>query len=500
LSIYRSIVKQSGAYGLSVMAGRIFSILLLPVYTRYLHPADYGIIEMLDVTIAVVGSMIGVRLADSLLYFYAEAATEDEKKTVASTTVLSAFLLGLGAVGLVIGALCSGVTSRVIFGSSSYAGLFQLAFLNLGLGIVVDTTWSYYRATGQAGRYALLTTIRVLLMGGFNVLLIVAARMGVRGFLWGTAVGTLLPIAYVTTQILSRTGIRFDRQLFRREIRYATPLMFTGLAMMCLHSGDRFFLRSYVSLADIGIYALAYKMGTMVSTVQTAFSLYWSAQLFHVLKRPDGDRISVRLMTYVTGGLMAIGLAICLFIGPILRVLAASDFRGAAVYVPPIILAYVIRGAGDHVRGVFSLCNRPAKHLHVTSVGAAACLAAYALLIPALHLWGAAWGTLVGFVAMTAASIYWGQKLRRYDFEYGRMMRLLVYSAAALAPLELIRPQSFWPQVGLGVLLFAAWTAAVLFTGLLQADEREKLAALIGSIRAALGPKREAAKSARAAI
>jgi O-antigen/teichoic acid export membrane protein len=482
LSVYRSIVKQSGTYGLSIMAGRLFSILLLPVYTRYLRPADYGVIELLDVTITVVGALIGVRLGDSLFYFYADASTDAGRKSVASTTMLAAFLLGIGGIGILGGALLSTPASRVMFGSPDYAPLFRLAFLNLGLGMVVDTGLSYFRALGQAGRYAWITTVRTLLMAALNVTLLAAARMGVRGFLWGTAIGTILTIVYIVGYILARTGLHFDGALLRRELRYAAPLMLSSLAIMLLHSGDRFFLRHYVSLAEIGIYAFAYKLGTTVSTLQTAFSLYWSAQLFHILKRPDGERICVRLMTYLTGGLLGMGLVLCLFIDPILRIMAAPDFRSAGQYVPVIVLAYVVRAIGDHARGIFSLSNQPGKHLHVALVGAAACMGAYAVLIPRFHLWGAAAATLAGFAVMTCAAVYWAQRVRRYDYEYGRMTRLFVYSAAAVAAMASLHPQGFWTQVAAGSMVLVLWPAAVLFTGLLAPEERDELSRSAASL------------------
>ena len=58
-SHYRDILKHSGVYGLGQVLSRLASVLMLPLYTHYLRPADYGTIAILDLTAGVVGIIIG---------------------------------------------------------------------------------------------------------------------------------------------------------------------------------------------------------------------------------------------------------------------------------------------------------------------------------------------------------------------------------------------------------------------------------------------------------
>ena len=72
-------------------------LFLLPIYTRYLSPADYGVLELLDLTSFVLGSLLGGRLGDALCFFYAEAATPESRDTVVTTAFLSALVMGAAA-------------------------------------------------------------------------------------------------------------------------------------------------------------------------------------------------------------------------------------------------------------------------------------------------------------------------------------------------------------------------------------------------------------------
>src|ERR1022692_2596001 len=75
---------------------------MLPIYTRYLSPADYGVMELLDVTVNVIGLLAGSRLGQALFYFYFAAEGEEARRTCISTTLLATVLV---ATGLALAAL-----------------------------------------------------------------------------------------------------------------------------------------------------------------------------------------------------------------------------------------------------------------------------------------------------------------------------------------------------------------------------------------------------------
>src|SRR5262249_16136728 len=55
--LYREILAHASVYALGLVLARVTSILLLPVYTRYLTPTDYGVIALLDLIGALLGQV-----------------------------------------------------------------------------------------------------------------------------------------------------------------------------------------------------------------------------------------------------------------------------------------------------------------------------------------------------------------------------------------------------------------------------------------------------------
>jgi O-antigen/teichoic acid export membrane protein len=111
-------------------------------------------------------------------------------------------------------------------------------------------------------------------------------------------------------------------------------------------------------------------------------------------------------------------------------------------------------------------------------VGAVACFAAYALLIPSFKLWGAVAATLVGFFVTLCYGFWEAQRLRRFHFEYQKLMRIALFAAAAIAGFFFVRPTGFWLQSGMAALLAVGYALSVFF-GCFDKEERDSLIDMI---------------------
>ena len=109
--------------------------------------------------------------------------------------------------------------------------------------------------------------------------------------LWGVLSANLCAIALsaivLTVYCFRIYRFVFDRALFVRMVRFAVPLGLSGIAMFIIHFGDRFIIPQYRPFSDLGMYAVAYKIGMLISVIHGSFQNYWSAQIYQIAKRPD---------------------------------------------------------------------------------------------------------------------------------------------------------------------------------------------------------------------
>jgi O-antigen/teichoic acid export membrane protein len=488
--MYRDILKKTGTYSLATFASRAASFLLLPVYTRFLSPADYGIMELLDVTMNVVGLLVGTRISQALFYFYFAATNKQEKERYVSTSFAGAALVGVLYACLTLPA--APALSGLVFGSRQYGSYLRLVFLGFAFLLPLEVGLCYMRARGCARQYVGATVGNLGVNIVLTLILIVGFGWGVKGMLTGSLVSSMLLASLVAWKSLAPIQFSFNTRILFRLLWYSAPLGLSGLAVFLIHYGDRMFLRSSVSLTDLGIYSLAYKIGMVIANVHAPFLLHWNAQVCAIMRRPEGERVYVRTCTYVTAALTLVAVGLSIFIQPVLRVMAGPAFFPAAALVPWLAAAYVIRALGAHLQGVFVASGRPGLEARVNTVGSLACLAAYAVLIPRFKLWGAVAATVIGFTVILVYGFWEAQRVRAFQFEYGRLARIASFGIATVGLFQWVRPANMWTQAALGCLFSGAFLAAV-WAACLDSEERSSVARALSEVRQKMFSRKETA-------
>jgi O-antigen/teichoic acid export membrane protein len=426
---------------------------MIPITTRFLSPADYGVADLLEQSTSVISLLLGGRLASALGYFYFQADSEEARRPVVSTTILGAAALGLLA-AVALWPL-SGRLSQLVFGDVSAGRYFRIVFVGFPSMFALDAIFTLYRVENRPGLYTAMSLLRMALHMTGIVVLVALLRLRVAGMMLAAVISFGVMAAGMGIGVFRRMTPAFDLRVFGRMVRYATPLALGGLAAAFMNFGDRFILPHYRSLGELGIYVLAYKIGMLMTFIYGSFQIYWSAQVFQIMRRDDAEPVFARMFTYVILGMSFSGVAIAVGARPALRLMAAPAFQGAAALVPVIVAAYCVKGIGDFLRCLFLAEGRPGYDAVCNWVGAVGCLGAYLLLIPKFGAWGAAYATLAAFIAVGIVSAVWTYRLRPYRVESGRLAKICVASAAAAAPYAAIHPSSLLGLIGLPALCLA---------------------------------------------
>ena len=137
------LLTHSSIYGLGTVVSQLVAFLLLPVYTRYLTPTDYGVLETIGVSSGIIGLVVTVGIARALSRFYYESEKETERNKVVSTTYITYSAIACLALPLLF--LLSDPLATVLFKSGHYGFFFIISFTSLILGGLVDIGIMYLR-------------------------------------------------------------------------------------------------------------------------------------------------------------------------------------------------------------------------------------------------------------------------------------------------------------------------------------------------------------------
>ena len=484
-SLFKSVLQSTGLYSIALLAQRVVGIVLLPVNTRFLSPSDYGVLELLEQVGVVVSVLLGINLSASLGYYFFETDTPDARRRVVGTTFVGSLVLG-SIIGM-LGAMFARGISVLAFGNSQYELYLRILFLSIPMSFLLEAAFSWVRIENRATLYLVGSLLRALLTIVGTVIFVAWLQWRIVGVLTTSISAIVLVAVFLLVFYLRTYRPVFDSALFMRMLRFAIPLGLSNVAMIVIHFGDRFFLPRYRPMGDLGIYAVAYKIGMLISVIYSSFHTYWSAQVYQIVKRDDAEVVIARMFTYVMTGLSYCALALTVAARPGLQILTAPSFHSAAALVPLIVGAYFVRSIGDFFRCFFLVANRPEWDAACNWIGAAVCVTGYVVLIPRYGAWGAAGATGIAFFVISLVSLVWVHRLRPLSVEGGRLFKVFAV-AGVLAAASLGIPMPNIPaEIAWAVFLLLCYPVLLMLLRFPTAGELGMVRSRIGSLTARLG-------------
>ena len=458
-------------YGGGVVLSKAVAFLMLPIYTRYLSPADYGVLRLLEMVLEVASIVAGSRLGAGIFWFYHKAQTDAERRKVLSTAMIVLLLSYAVATAAIY--VFAPTIAEIALGSVQDVGLVRIAGMGLAFESLFLVPTAYLRLGDRSLLYVSVMTGKLILQVTLNVVFVVFMGLGAKGVLLSTLAGNILTGTGLMIYLVRDVGVRFSNRAARDLIRFGMPFVATQVATFILTFGDRYFLRRVTDTSAVGLYALAYQFGFLLAMLsEVPFSMVWEPARFEIAKRPDRDELFARGFTYFNLVLVTIAVCIALFVGDLLRIMAAPAFLPAADLVPIILIAYVfqswtlVHNIGIQVR------EQTGWYTVATWAGAIVAIIGYAVLIPRFYGLGAALATVASFAVREWAVYAVSQRLWPVRYQWGPVIRATLLAVGACVVGVLLPRSNVGISIALRMLVLLAYLACVWQSGVLTASDR----------------------------
>jgi O-antigen/teichoic acid export membrane protein len=479
----RSFLKHAVIYGFGTMLIQAASIVLLPLYTRYLTPADYGILDIINRTGDILTVFLMANgLVGAVFTFYCQAETDKERAGVAATVNLVIWM-GIAA-GLTL-AICGAGFIDALLG----IGNRRLTVLGLCASFVQllpVIPMALMQARLESLAYILTSVATLLLRIALIISAVTIGGWGIWGVLSGTLCASLLAGTVLTVREFRRTGFRPDLTKLPEVLRFAWPFLPMGLCGFIINSGDRFFLLHYAGKEEVGLYSLGYRIASCVGLVSfTPLFKVWSARMYDAYRRSDGAIVVGQIFTSILSTVVFVGLGLCLFQREVLLVLGTSAYANAATVIAPLVVAGLFLNAQVLMDGAFYVHRCSGYKLGITLFMTAVILALYWVLVPAYHARGAAFAVLIAFAGLAAVTFAVSQRVFRVRYEPVRLLWMIGLAVLFATP-------SYWMGFGMYACLgkcalFTAWPTLLWMSGIIKPDEKRYLIDIFSQVCSFLG-------------
>ena len=457
----KKLTRLSAVYGTARLLNGLIGILLIPIYTRYLSPADYGLFSLYTIAgqVVTIMSLMGVGAA-----MFREVVFRNADERTAITTALY-FQIAQAVVFFGALVVFSPQLSQLLFGEEAHTYLLQLIFVTNGLSIFGLIVLSILQMGEQAVSYSVLYVVRFVVGVALNILFIVVWRQGLEGLILAGLVTVILTNILAGLLFVKIQGRnlrpRISLSMLRRMLRFGLPLVPFQLASIVLTSSDRFFLEHYAGTAEVGIYSLGYKFGMIVQLLVAAVQTAWETRMFAIAKEEDAEHKFARIVLYYLTAAGFVGLAISVLCKEALVIVADPTYFSAYTVVPLIVLSYIAYGGVSITNVALNVKARTELNAPIIIAVAVGNLALNYLLIPRFGMMGAAWATILSYSILLAVEVMVNQRIWRMPLEYGRMVKLAIAWGGVYAASLLIASGNVWLDVVLKTVLLLAFPLAL---------------------------------------
>ena len=472
----RRLLNETAVYGLSTVAGRFLNLLLLPLYTHALAPADYGVAAILFSYLAFLNVVYGCGMDFALMRYWRE------RGDTASPEVFSTAFFPLGSLAAAFSALVylgAGPLARMLGHSSIGASLWRLASVILALDALALLPFASLRMRHRPALFAAIKIVNIVLNLILSYVFLLRWGLGVKGVFWAALATSAVTVALLIPVIVAQCRPVFDAAVFKKLLRFGLPLVPAGLASAVVNVADRPILAAYTNDATVGLYQANYRLGVVMMLLVGMFDMAFKPFFIEQEAKEGSRQTLARVLTYfvVLGG--AGFLAISLLAGWAVRLrvfggkpLIHPDYWPGLGIVPIVTLGYLLYGVYINMIAPATLAHKSERVAYATAIGAVTNVVFLLILIPRWGIVGAAWATPLAYLAMAGSLYYWGRALYPVPYEHGRLLHVAAALAGVWALSGLLGLDASGAHAGLRLGLVLLFPVLLAATGFFKDDER----------------------------
>ena len=439
MGIIRKLASQTAIYGISSIFGRFLNYLMVPLYTYYFSPAEYGVVSEFYAYAGFFSVLLLFGFETG--YFRFRNKEKPGRDKAYSTALIFLVTVNVGFF-LLIRFIDEPLSAEMHYADHPEYVLWFAAILTLDA--ISAIPFARLRAEDRAMRFAGIKVTEILVVVLLSLFFIVYCPaiyksdpdswvsriynpdIGVGYIFIANLVASAFKFLLLAPQLRGLFW-GFDRVLFRRMVRYSLPMVAIGFAGIINEMLDRILLKYLLpydwqtNMKMLGIYSACYKLSILMSLFIQAFRYAAEPFFFAYADSSDARKVYAEVLKYFVIFCVFIFLLVTLFIN-YFQYFIGEEFRAGLSVVPILLLANLLLGIYVNLSIWYKLTDRTLMGAFVSLSGALLTIGLNIWWIPVLGYMGSAWATLACYGFMVIVSYLLGRKFYPVDYDVKRVL------------------------------------------------------------------------------
>jgi O-antigen/teichoic acid export membrane protein len=432
----RDLTKNLAIYGLGDVAIQVVNFLLLGVYVQYLSKEDYGILALLGSVEAITKLFFRWGVDGSFMRFWYDCPDERARQRLAST--LFFFLLATNGVLLVAAVLASTALTTWL-GAAGYTLALQLVLVNTFAIGFTFIPFHVLRMQQRAREFSLLAFARSAATLLLRLSLVVGLGYGVMGVVVADLIVTAALLTVMLRWFAPLIRPTISGPLLRQALAFGLPRVPHGFAQQVIAVGDKFILTKFVSIADLGVYAMGVSVGLIQKVFLAAFEYAWAPFYYATVREPEAQRVFSAVTTYGVAALALMTAGLSAIAEDLLDIVTHGQYTAAAGVVAWTSIGVFFQGIYLMTSIGLNITSRTKYYPVATAIAAAINIGLNFALIPRYGIMGAAYANGLAYAAQATIAYHFSQRFYPIAHEWTRLgivvaAALVAYGAGAALP------------------------------------------------------------------
>ncbi len=385
------LVKNTAIFAVGNLAPKIIAFFLVPIYTNVLNTSEYGIVDLINTVSMIAIPFLILNISESIMRFSLDKGADYNKIMSVGLTI--------SLISLVIGFFFIPIL-KFFDEIRDYVWMIYFYTISLGLSQIF---LSYLRGTERLIQFSIGNIIQTLAIAGLNVLFLCILKLQVKGYFGAYVLANLITCVYAfwvgdIKNVIQ--NFKIDRALAIEMIKYSFVLIPNTFMWWIINSSDRIMVTAMIGTAANGIYAISYKIPSMIQIFSNIFNQAWTYSAIRENESEDRDEYSNKVYYGITAMALISGVVILAVIKPFLRYYVSAEYYTAWMYTPFLIIGYVFITMGAFLATTYTVNKDGKGFLFSGCCGAVINIILNFLLIPVVGINGAAISTGISYITV----------------------------------------------------------------------------------------------------
>lgn len=419
------LIKNTIIFTMGNLGSKLISFFLVPLYTYALTATEYGVVDLIVTVGTVAVPVLTLNISEAVMRFALDKDADKKKITQIETGIL---IIGM-LLGLLIFPICHSFNKISQYSEFVYFYVVALSMSQLYLCDLRGKELLVYYSIGNV--------LNTFFIAALNILFLVVLKEGIEGYLKAYIIANTLTAIYAIVVGKGYKSFNFseiDKGLLARMAKYSIVLIPNSFMWWIMNSSDRIMVSSMISVAANGIYAVSYKLPTLVSTLTTIFNQAWSYSAIREEGTADESEYNNKIFKVLIGIVMLTGIGILTFAKPFLSVYVSKEYYIAWKYMPFLTVGCVYLTMASFMATSYTVHKDSFGYLFSGMFGAIFNIVMNFILIPLIGVYGAAIATCISYILVFVFRLFHTRKYIKYNIKNKEFLlgSIILFLSAAL--------------------------------------------------------------------